>query len=429
MKNIALFLTPFFFLISSCTLNNSSIKNDLTKENLKGNVKLTVEEFESESNKSTIIKEFNEDGYLLREFESNNLSSSLIEYYYEENKLINRNSITSDGETKSTEKTLYEYSDDGKLIKKTIINDNKQRTVEYVYNEDRLIKVIQDKNTITNYYYSDYLDSTKTEHLPSMVDGEEYIMIIVDCYNDKEQLVKEIIRNYHNNKCDSFALLNKYNLEGNITSRVIEGKTDSLLISYTYDSKRNWVLQKNLRDNKIEGITTRKVFYSVDGISNHLKIIDDFKSSLSKVNYNKNLEKNQSTQNDNSVEVGGSFNQNNSDNQPSSSNQYRKCSDCNGTGKCRECSKTFSVYFYDDRVNSFKNRNESRLGYVTCGVCRGAGVLYKRSDYPNLGKWEVEKKCYVSLCRDGWVPCNTCKYSSYSGELGVCKRCKGTGSN
>ena len=118
-----------------------------------------------------------------------------------------------------------------------------------------------------------------------------------------------------------------------------------------------------------------------------------------------------------------------SKNQSSSSNNSRKCTDCSGTGKCRECSKTFIVSYYDDRVNSFKNRNETRLGYVMCGVCRGAGVSYKRSDFPNVGKWEVEKKCYVSLCKNGWVPCNTCKYNVSSGQLGTCKRCKGTGSN
>ena len=118
-----------------------------------------------------------------------------------------------------------------------------------------------------------------------------------------------------------------------------------------------------------------------------------------------------------------------SKNQSSSSNNSRKCNDCSGTGKCRECSKTFIVSYYDDRVNSFKNRNETRLGYVMCGVCRGAGVSYKRSDFPNVGKWEVEKKCYVSLCKNGWVLCNTCKYNVNSGQLGTCKRCKGTGSN
>ncbi|MCZ2481283.1 LamG-like jellyroll fold domain-containing protein [Aquirufa nivalisilvae] len=118
----------------------------------------------------------------------------------------------------------------------------------------------------------------------------------------------------------------------------------------------------------------------------------------------------------------------NSKSQSSKTNQYGKCIECSGTGKCRECSKTFSVSYYDDRVNSFKNRNESRLGYVICGTCRGAGVTYKRSDYPNYGKWQVEKKCYVSSCRDGWVPCNTCNSNGNSKELGVCKRCKGSGS-
>ena len=410
MKNTtSLLLCLLFLLVSSCSLNNSSIKNDLTKGNLKGDVKLTVEEFESESNKSMKIKEFNEDGYLIREFETNNSSSSLIEYNYDDNKLINRTSTSSDLGMKNTEKSLYEYDKDGRLSMETIIKSNNQRTNEYVYDGNRLIKIIQDKNTITNYFYSNYLDSTKTEHLPSLVDGEEYKMVVVYCYNDKEHLVKEIIRNYHNNKCDSFAVLNKYDSEGNMTSRVTEGKTDSLLISYTYDSKRNWILQKASRGSNIEYISTRKVFYSGDEISSYLKIIDEFKGNLSKVDSDTIPETTQSTNTDNSVEVENSL------------NQLSNCGECNGTGKCRICSKTFQKPYLKNGY--YEKRSETKVGYTLCNLCLGKGFQDR-----NIGSgYEIFGDCSNQKCQDGWVFCYKCNSSGQRNDIGQCRECRGTG--
>jgi len=101
------------------------------------------------------------------------------------------------------------------------------------------------------------------------------------------------------------------------------------------------------------------------------------------------------------------------------------CYSCRGSGDCRECGKIFRVHTWDGY--GWKDRNETRLGYIMCETCHGAGVFYKRSDYPNAGKWEVERKCYVGYCLDGWKFCQSCNVSGNGTLLGKCRDCKGTG--
>lgn len=120
----------------------------------------------------------------------------------------------------------------------------------------------------------------------------------------------------------------------------------------------------------------------------------------------------------------------------SSSNTYQEperqqqpekvnCNSCRGSGNCDECGKIFRVHTWEG--NGWKDRNETRLGYVMCSDCSGAGVFYKRSDYPNAGKWEIEKKCYVGNCNSGWKPCNKCNGYGNGTLLGKCRDCKGSG--
>lgn len=99
------------------------------------------------------------------------------------------------------------------------------------------------------------------------------------------------------------------------------------------------------------------------------------------------------------------------------------CKYCKGTGKCRECGKTFRKEFYKGN-GSYENRNESRPGFVMCNDCRGRGhKQVKRSE----GGWEPGGDCYVSSCVDGWTPCRECNSYGNGSNPGKCKDCKGTG--
>lgn len=407
-------ITPlvFFLLFTtmySCSLRTDSFKNDLRKENLNGDVSLVVEEFQDESNKSLIIKEFDKDGYLVKEFSSNNSNSTLYEYNYNDKKLINRNSIQINGDKKNYEKTLYEYSEDGKLLKETIIYDNKQRIIEYIYNGEKLDKKLQDKSTTTNYYYSVYLDSTKTEHTPTLIDGEEQQTIVVNCFNEKGLKIKEIVRNCYLLKCDSFVILSKYDIYGNMINSVIQGETDSLFISYTYDNKQNWILKNATRGDKIEYSSTRKVLYLGDDISNYLKVIEEFKRNSSIVGSNENLEAKQNPQTYTSNDI------------ENSSNQSGLCSECNGTGKCRGCNRVFQKPYLKNGY--YQKISETKVGYTLCNLCIGKGFKDK-----NIGSgYEIIGDCSSYKCQDGWEGCYLCNPSGQRNNIGQCVKCRGTG--
>ena len=101
----------------------------------------------------------------------------------------------------------------------------------------------------------------------------------------------------------------------------------------------------------------------------------------------------------------------------------QKCSACNGTGKCRNCSKTVDKLFYAGNGN-YDSRNESRPGLTRCNSCYGRGhVQVRRSE----GGWEPSRDCYVSICNDGWIPCGDCNSSGRGNNLGQCRECKGLG--
>jgi len=105
-------------------------------------------------------------------------------------------------------------------------------------------------------------------------------------------------------------------------------------------------------------------------------------------------------------------------------NQRRKCYECDGTGKCKTCMKTFQVHYWAGVGPGWKNQNETRPGQVMCDDCDGAGVIYGRHQ---LGEDPEYKKCYVSSCRNGWKTCPSCNYNGNGNNLGQCSRCDGSG--
>jgi hypothetical protein len=103
--------------------------------------------------------------------------------------------------------------------------------------------------------------------------------------------------------------------------------------------------------------------------------------------------------------------------------ERRECSRCNGSGKCKECGKTFRKSYYKGN-GSYDNRNEYRPGLVMCSDCWGRGhKQVKRTE----GGWEPGGDCYVSDCQDGWKSCRECNNYGNGKTPGQCKECNGTG--
>jgi hypothetical protein len=105
-------------------------------------------------------------------------------------------------------------------------------------------------------------------------------------------------------------------------------------------------------------------------------------------------------------------------------NTKRKCSYCNGTGKCRTCNRVFSIVYHDSHKMYYQN--ETRLGWVRCETCSGAGMTdVKRSSISGDGN-PTGKTCYI--CNGNrWVTCKDCNPNGQGNYLGLCKYCKGEG--
>lgn len=114
-----------------------------------------------------------------------------------------------------------------------------------------------------------------------------------------------------------------------------------------------------------------------------------------------------------------------SDNQnyESSRKEEKKCSYCNGTGRCPTCNKVFSMTYFDENGSMWKNRNETKPGYVKCESCFGKGY---RGGGRNLQGPIPKETCYNN-CLDGWLYCTECNYSGRGAHFGECSHCKGSG--
>jgi hypothetical protein len=158
------------------------------------------------------------------------------------------------------------------------------------------------------------------------------------------------------------------------------------------------------------------------GLSNNNSIYIEDESSSSKET---NIEDNSSSSEETNIENNSSINEQNSSEQSSSQQQeQRRCSSCNGSGKCSTCMKSFRVHYWAGKGPGWKDENETRPGKVMCNDCHGAGVIYGSK---LLGEDPESKKCYVGSCNNGWLNCRECNYSGNGNKLGECKKCKGSG--
>ena len=204
-------------------------------------------------------------------------------------------------------------------------------------------------------------------------------------------------------------------------SNGIKTKTSKIEYVYNYDKNGNWIQKRTIEDGDLKSTTNRTIVYKGEETKLYFAEIEKIISSLNngKNNSNNSRLKNDDTES-NSLNSSDGSNQ-----QPERQQQTEKvnCYYCKGSANCNECGKVFRVHTWDG--NGWKDRSETRLGYVMCSDCRGAGVFYKKNTTTN--KWEIEKECYVSSCNNGWVYCKKCNAYGNGKILGKCAECKGTG--
>ncbi|MBM3455803.1 MAG: hypothetical protein FJX80_11745 [Bacteroidetes bacterium] len=423
MKNLLIvILSGFLMTLLGCSSELNNTKSDLMKGNLKGDVVLTVTTYSYDGGKTSFAL-FNENGMYIKDIIGLANSSGLMwEYSYENNKIIwSIFSANFSGELVQS-KTTYSYDSNGRLSE----SNSGGSSTQYIYNEDgQLIKSSEEGNLVKiteEFYYSKNVLDSQVRVVITKKDGSTYFEkriylnekvatfifgrfgsnefpnsngITFYKYNDKGDCIEEKSDEYENEKM-SKSTLNRY--------------------EYSYDENGNWLQKTRFENGTLSTVLTRVIVYRGEETSPYVNEMDKITAQILN---NSNKQNNSSRD----LDYSGQSNQGSSSN----SNQQNVrpiCRGCKGSGDCMSCSKTFQVHYWDERVNGWKNRNESRKGYTMCSDCQGSGVKYKRGDY---GGWVVDRKCHVSTCNDGWTFCNECNSYGSGRDIGKCKKCRGTG--
>ena len=409
-------LFSLFFLSCSENIQEKEVetfqKNDLEKENLKGDIIMILDENDWDLS----FTSYNSDGYIETIFMGSNNSSFFYEEFSYVNRLLTSRITNGYGEEKTE---VLSYDEENNLISREL---PKVQSQFYFY--DDYNKLIRDsiyyhydptKFAISNYYYKSdgSLDSLTYNHNLFPKDSETYIIQKFVNSKPKENINYLIQRG---EKKLSGKIEFEYNENGDIFKRVeedfIENKKSITTYKYVYDKNNNWIKSEEFINNNPEHSRNRKIFYKGDDVSSLLskkiQIINSIQGSIGS-NRVPSLE--------NNSQSGGSINQ------EDNSSQKRKCSQCNGSGQCSECSKTFRKNYYKGN-GPYDDRNETKPGFILCSDCRGRG---HKQEKRNAGGWEPGGDCHVSGCMDGWIYCRSCNHSGNGRNIGKCDRCKGTG--
>ena len=257
------------------------------------------------------------------------------------------------------------------------------------------------------------ITQTKTCKCVYFLDGEDVLINkSFDVETNGIKVMRDITYFKKNESGDlKEELLEEFNSDG------IKIKSTTKKYEYNYDENGNWIQKRQIEEGVLKSTTNRTIVYKGGETSIYINEIDKIISSLSGSGNNIN----NSSQNDG---ISSSSNQNNySQQNQQTDTQKRKCSYCNGTGKCKECGKTFRKSYYKGN-GSYDDRNESRPGLVMCRDCYGRGhKQVKRTE----GGWEPGGDCYVGYCQDGWLVCRVCNSNGNGKSPGQCKECDGTG--
>jgi hypothetical protein len=433
MKNYPNLFPLIFILLFSCSEStkesaaDKEVETDLKKENLKGELIYLREEYSYNNNSPIItITEFSENGMKVKEIKKRvDGFDNYLKLFFYSNGMLDKTMSNKimEGE-KIDETSLFFYDENRNLVRRSDLNSislGSKVESEYLYNNEILIKRVLrngDYNSTETYYYSKKLDSTVRDE----INGIRLKTKIH--YDSNENPISEYIK-YINGVESKY--IYDYNEFGDVSKITFHKNDDNPEISnytYTYDENGNWTTRIISTSDIAESTTKRKIYYKGDDYSNILNEAEEFIKSLESNSSNSrngnstgSIGSNRVPSPGNSSQSGGSIDQGNN------SSQNKKCTQCNGTGQCRECSKTFRRNYYKGN-GSYDDRNETKPGYVICSDCRGRGHKQVKR---NEGGWEPGGDCHVSGCMDGWIFCKSCNHSGNGRNIGKCERCKGSG--
>jgi hypothetical protein len=407
--SLNLLLLSFGILIS-CGGNGDEQKTDLEKENLKGDVVLTVDDYGGWDLNMISYDSIGNEQIVFSGSKQQNFYT-INKYKYLDDKLI---SITSNGTMYQFNESieLFEYDDLSRLIKRNsqVFRYDDKNRISYDSTWYGKIHYI-----VKKHYYKDsgQLDSTLIiVFLPHNL-GEKSYTVEKDNNSYSYSLNNNGVKNVYKQ------VFYKNNEFGDLDSREEIGEDGRKIetYKYSYDKNNNWTKKETFEGNKLISTINRKVFYKGDDISFYLNKMEDI------INYiNKNTSQDQPSSYNSSSEYNSNTYSNQNSSVQNNESERIKCRTCNGTGKCRECGKTFSKEYYKGN-GSYEKRNETKPGYVMCNDCWGRGhKQIKRS----AGGWEPGGDCYVSDCQDGWKFCRECNSYGKGNNIGQCKECKGT---
>ena len=241
-----LFLFVGIFILANCTTPVKP-KTDLEINNLKGDVILTVDDYES------IF--YNKDGFITQRLhELNKNMPILITYHYANGRLSFIESVAKDFHSK----TNYYYTEKGileKTIENSVITNTKINNVNF-YRFDELGNKILDSTiykfksgavpSYTRYYFTEnQLDSS----VLTFIGGN------TTYYKDGNEIKTQV----YDNKNGLKVLTNLFNYK------------------YVNDSNGNWIQKKTFMNGQLVDSTNRKIFYKSQDIRSIENRIKNFK--------------------------------------------------------------------------------------------------------------------------------------------------------
>ena len=411
-------LFPIFcglLLLSGCN-SGKKIDNDLKKENLKGEVILV--DYDNQ------LLLFNDNGLEIRQIL---VFGGLIDETvkkYQNGKLINQlNKQFESGIIKNESKINFKYDINGLLSS----IENSTLTITYNYNQDQdLIEIVRNETTngfkqSMKYYYTKHLvDSVKSISELGNVKYHTY------SYYSKDGRIKSAINfvvetdnSIRNKNTTAF----KYDDNGNeitiITTEYAGNQTIQKVteekFEYSYDPNGNWIEKKTIIGGRVDNVLKRTIVYKGEDCSSY---ISKYETLITQILNSHNHLNNSNYGNNNSAS-----DQQNYGNQQNNQQSQRKCSYCNGTGRCKTCGRTFRVHYWGGRGAGWRDKNEMRPGQIICETCSGSGLIYGiapiNGDPPT-------KPCHV-CDGSGWKNCPDCNYGGSGRNIGQCSHCNGTG--
>jgi hypothetical protein len=295
-----IFLVVVFILTIKCHFNNEGLdqqlSDDYQKWNLQGNVKTITEELFSLSGRSTNIIKFNEAGKITSQASFNN-DMSLIkrhEFQYSNENLSSQKCFVT-GDTLSYT-TIYNYSENKKLISTQIIEENGRIGIRSAFEYDTLGNKIEEtyynidksvEKKIKHTYdhknrliYSIIFDNLKNkkwiEKIRYNEKGQKSQLSILSYtpqalvqdikyeYNKNDKLSKKTIHTSHSSRPEIHHYC--YDTFGNTINIITNsGESPNQLnhqtTEYTYDNKGNWLRAVTVKDNERDMIIERKIEY------------------------------------------------------------------------------------------------------------------------------------------------------------------------